>query len=69
MYSDFDGKQDPHDLALKIADAGLPSASMMVRTPSNGIHGWWFYTAAYTEKQSGFMKAYKPAWQWNWVLI
>jgi len=40
---DFDGDdQDPHDLALKIADAGLPPASMMVRTPSGGIHTWWF---------------------------
>lgn len=39
---DFDGAQDPHDLALKIADAGLPPASMMVPTPSGGIHVWWF---------------------------
>lgn len=39
---DFDGQQDPQDLAIRIADVGLPSASMMVRTPSGGIHAWWF---------------------------
>lgn len=39
---DFDGKHDPHDLAIRVADAGLPPASMMVRTPSGGIHVWWF---------------------------
>jgi hypothetical protein len=39
---DFDGWLDPHELALKIADAELPPASMMARTPSGGIHAWWF---------------------------
>jgi len=39
---DFDGKQDHLDLALRIADADLPPASMMVRTPSGGINIWWF---------------------------
>lgn len=41
LVLDFDGQQDPHDLALRITDAGLPPASMMVRTPSGGIHVWW----------------------------
>lgn len=41
LVLDFDGQQDPHDLALRIADAGLPPASMIVRTPSGGIHVWW----------------------------
>jgi len=39
---DFDGQQDPHDLTVRITDAGLPPASMMARTPSGGIHVWWF---------------------------
>lgn len=42
LVLDFDGQQEPHDLAIRIANAGLPSASMMVRTPSSGIHAWWF---------------------------
>lgn len=35
---DFDGKHDLHDLAIHVADAGLPPASMMVSTPCGGIH-------------------------------
>lgn len=37
---------DKHELAIRIADAGLPPASMMVRTPSGGIHTWWFLKLA-----------------------
>ena len=33
---------DHLDLCVCIADAGLPAPSMMVRTPSGGIHVWWF---------------------------
>lgn len=41
LVLDFDGgPQDAQDLAIRIADAGLPPASMMVRTP-RGIHVWW----------------------------
>ena len=31
-----------YKLSLKIADKGLPPASMIVRTPSGGLHIWWF---------------------------
>lgn len=36
------GKIDRMELCGRIAAAGLPSPSMMVRTPSGGIHAWWF---------------------------
>lgn len=44
---DFDVKKnekeiDVDGLVMRIADAGLPPASMLVRTPSGGIHAWWF---------------------------
>ncbi len=44
---DFDigknGKEiDVDEIVVRIADAGLPAASMLVRTPSGGIHAWWF---------------------------
>ncbi len=46
LVLDFDtenGKEiDKHELALKIADAGLPPASAFIRTPSGGIHVWWW---------------------------
>ncbi len=45
IVMDFDtknGKIDKYELALKIADAGLPPASAFVRSPSGGAHIWWF---------------------------
>lgn len=47
LVLDFDVKKnekeiDVDELVLRIADAGLPAASMLVRTPSGGIHAWWF---------------------------
>ncbi len=50
LVLDFDiGKNekeeiDKHELVVKIADAGLPPASMLVRTPSGGIHAWWWFS-------------------------
>lgn len=33
---------DVDGLVLRIEGAGLPPASMLVRTPNGGIHAWWF---------------------------
>ncbi len=44
---DIDAKSEktdvvnPEDMNRRIMEAGLPQASMMVRTPSGGIHLWW----------------------------
>ena len=47
LVLDFDVEKngeeiDKHDIVLRVAEAGLPAASMLVRTPSGGIHAWWF---------------------------
>lgn len=47
LVLDFDVAQnsnelEANELAVRIADSGLPAASMFVRSPSGGIHTWWF---------------------------